>query len=135
MFCSADKRSGQGAAPGFAGLQHGGGCLIFPPDAAVLRAGQAVPGFNADELRHTGLAPQQGVGELFDVADHTAAGALFVQAQGSGLQIHHAMAVVGKQLLIHRAIGWFSAASGLGRQTIFPLWHLLCAPFSPSVIA
>ena len=117
---SADEGGGQGAAPGFAGVQDGGSGLFFPLDGAVFGRGQAVPGLDADELGHTGLGPDQGVGELFNVADHAAAGALLVNAQGGGLQIGHAVAVVGEELLVNGQGG------DVGRQEIVILLHQAC---------
>ena len=59
-----------------------------------------MPGLDADELRLAGLGPDQGVGELGDVTDNAAAGALLVDAQGGGLQVHHAVGVIGEEVLI-----------------------------------
>ena len=55
-----------------------------------------MPGLDAHEFRRTGFAPDQGVGELGDVADHRPACVLFVDTKGLGAQIHHAVGVVGK---------------------------------------
>ena len=91
----------QGGGPGLAGIQDGCRGFFLPLGAAVLGAGQAVPGFDADELGHTGLAPDQGIGETGKITHHRAASALFIDTQSLGIQVGHAMAIVGKELLIH----------------------------------
>ena len=60
-----------------------------------------MPGFNADKLRHAGLGPQQSIGELRNIADHTAAGTLFINAQLGGFQIGHAVAVMSKEVFVN----------------------------------
>ena len=60
-----------------------------------------MPGLDAHESGGAGLAPQQGVGEFGNVADHATAGVLFVQAQPGGAQVHHAVAVLGKEILVN----------------------------------
>ena len=97
---SAGKGGAEGAAPGFAGEQNGGGGLFLPADTAAFGAGDAVPGLDANEPGHTGLAPDQCVGELGNVADDRATGVLFVNAQGGGAEIRHAVAVIGKEILV-----------------------------------
>ena len=97
----SDKTGAQGAAPLLAGSKNGSGGLFFPFGAAIFRGGQAVPRLNAHEFGHTGLAPDQGVGKLGDVADHRPARALFVQAQRLGAQIHHAVGIVGEKSVIN----------------------------------
>ena len=43
--------------------------LGVPIRGAALGAGKAVPGLDAHKLGHSGLAPDQGVGEFLNVAD------------------------------------------------------------------
>ena len=59
----------QCGGPALAGGQDGGGGLLQVVRGAVFRAGQAVPGLDADELHIPGLAPDQGVGEVGNVAN------------------------------------------------------------------
>ena len=92
----------QGGTPGFLRCQNGGGGFFHHVVVAVDGTGQAVPGFDTDELRFAGFAPDEHIGEIADGADHTAAGILFVQTQSPGGQAGHAMAVVVKQVLVHR---------------------------------
>ena len=92
---------GQGGGPAFAGIQNGGGRLFVPAAAAVLGAGQALPGLDAHELGHAGLGPDQSIGEFPDVAHNASSGAHFVDAQSLGPQICHAVAVVGEELLVN----------------------------------
>ena len=82
-----------------AGLQDVGCRLFVPILAAAFRTGQAHPGLDAHEMGLAGLAPQQGIGEAGNIADHRPARILFIKAQGFGTQIQHAMAVIGKKLL------------------------------------
>ena len=68
----ADEGSAHGGGPGFAGLEDSGGGFFLPLGGTAFGAGQAVPGFDAHELGHAGLRPDQCVGELPDVADNAA---------------------------------------------------------------
>ena len=130
------KSGAEGGAPGFAGGDSGGSGLFFPGGRAEFVAGQAVPGLDADELGHAGLTPNEAVGEMLDVANHTTAGVFFVQTQGLGLEIHHAMAVVVKHaggdrngvqiaaqavnLAVDQSLGGSAQAQGrFGRQRAF----------------
>ena len=101
MMPLSDKIRAKGAAPLLAGGQNCRCGLPVPVGGAIFRRGQAVPWLDAHEFGHSGLAPDQGVGELGDVADHRPARVLLVQAQGLGPQVHHAVAVIGKQLVIN----------------------------------
>ena len=98
---SADEGGAQGGGPGFAGLDDGGVGLLVPLAAAALKGRQALPGFDADKFGHTGFGPNQDIGELPDVADDAAAGALLIDAQSGGAEVHHAVAVVGEEVLVH----------------------------------
>ena len=57
-FSLSDEAHGQGGGPAFAGIQDRSGGLFLPLAAAALGRRQAVPGLDAYELGHTGLAPQ-----------------------------------------------------------------------------
>ena len=117
------KGSLQAGAPGLAG---GDGCrrgLFFPADAAAFRAGQAVPGLDAYKPGHTGLAPDQGIGEALQAAYHAPAGILFVKAQALGGKVYHAVAIVGEKLFVNgdraditRQVVAFSVYQAPGRR-------------------
>ena len=67
---------------------------------AVLGAGDGVPGFNTHKARCAGLTPDKGVGKCGNIADHTSAGALFINTQGLGGKTYHAVAVVGEKAFV-----------------------------------
>ena len=102
LILSAHKGSAHAGGPAFAGSQDGGGGLFFPLGAAVGGAGQAVPGLDADKVGLAGLAPDQGLGEAGNPADHGTAGVLLIDTQGVGLQITpqscHRLDPIGRNL-------------------------------------
>ena len=67
---------------------------------AVLLAGQAVPGLDADKVQRLfGGGPDQHVGVALHVANHAAAGVLLHNGDMGGLQVDHAMAVTVEQVV------------------------------------